>query len=79
MSATITWSAVNEKVLHVGSPSTVIGQLADVFGDLPLELGEEDVVKLQVMAKMWTGKDNPYSALVEAILTHGTIRIKATY
>lgn len=77
MSATITWSPVNEQTLLVGSPSTVIKQLEGVFGKLPIEIGMNDMDKLLVMVKMWSGQDNPYEELSNVIVEYGTIRIKA--
>ena len=79
MSATITWSPVNEQTLLVGSPSTVIKQLEGVFGKLPIEIGMNDMDKLLVMVKMWSGQDNPYEELSNVIVEYGTIRIKAEY
>lgn len=79
MSATITWSPVNEQVLSVDSPSTVIEQLTKVFGALPLELSMGHFDKLHTMSHMWHGANNPYVELMNAIDEYGTIRIKATY
>lgn len=79
MTATITWSPINEQVLSVGSPSTVISQLEKVFGKLPIEIGMGDMDKLLVMVSMWEGKENPYNELATAITEYGTIRIDARY
>jgi hypothetical protein len=79
MSATITWSPVNEQVLSVGSPSSVIESLTKVFGSLPIELGDKDIDKLLVMSHMWNHANDPYMTLIDAITEYGTINVKATY
>ena len=84
MGASILWRPVTTAQNHlkgVWAPSSFISAMREVFGDLPIKLGPDDVTKLMAMAAVHGDQaHNPYKELAEVIdKLDGQIEIWAEY
>jgi hypothetical protein len=66
--------------LATPSPDLFIAHMHRAFGKFPVELGKDEVERLEGMASTWTDiATNPYDIMVRAIKRLGTIRVWAEY
>lgn len=83
MSANILWQPVDPergKDLNVSAPSSFIEDIEVLFGKLPVVIGKDSLQTLRGWEIGWkTHPDNPVKRLIEAIETHGDIKIWAQW
>lgn len=78
MGATLYWTTLENQPLK-NAGTSVAEALTRAFGDFPIALSMNHMDKLLGMEATWTGADNPYKALTDAIAEHGTIEVTAVY
>lgn len=66
--------------LSTPSPDLFIAHMHRAFGKFPVELGKEQLERLEGMASTWSDiAANPYDVMIRAIKRLGSIKVWASY
>lgn len=64
------------KELTVPAPEMFVLHISHAFGKFPVELGADQVERLEGMKATWTdASSNPYDSLIRAIRRYGSINV----
>ena len=77
MSTMIVWMPIAGTPIHCSTGSTVYAALERAFGKFPLTLDMKAIPTLEGMNAVDHNPDQPYNQLIDAILAHECILVRA--